>query len=105
MLFFLITRRPPRMGPPPNVGALKSELELDCEGEAPGELELSSVSAASPEEAFPEEALLEEASPEEASLEEGLLGSTLARGSVFVPGCCRPGVGPNTGPLFKPMSV
>src|SRR5258708_18642092 len=105
MLFALLALATPRIGPPPNVGPLKPELELDFEGEAPGEIELSSVSEASPEEAFPEEALLEEASPEEASLEEGLLGSTLARGSVFVPACCRPGVGPNTGPLFKPMSV
>src|SRR5258706_9515822 len=104
MLFALLALATPRIGPPPNVGPLKPELELDFEGEAPGELELSSVSAASPEEASPEEALLEEASPEEASL-EGLLGSVLARGGVFVPGCCGPGVGRNTGPLFKLMSV
>src|SRR5258708_10303782 len=105
MLFALLALATPRIGPPPNVGPLKPELELDFEGDAPGELELSSVSAESPEEASPEEALLEEASPEEASLEEGLLGSGLARGGVFVPGCWGPGLGPNTGPLFKLMSV
>src|ERR1700686_5118840 len=61
MVFALLVLATPRIGPPPNVGPLKGELEGDDPGEFdPGEFEFPSVSEGFPEEELPEEALPEE---------------------------------------------
>ena len=89
MLFSLLALATPRIGPPPNTGPLKPEPELELgfelEDDDPDEFGFSPVSGG--------------------LSGEGLLGSTFAGGGVLAPGCCGPGVGPKTGPLFKLMSV
>ena len=95
MLFSLLVLATPRIGPPPNTGPLKPELKpdfaMELEDDDSAESGFFSESGGLPEEGLPG---------------EGLLGSTVgAGGGVLAPGCCGPGVGPKTGPLFKLMSV
>jgi hypothetical protein len=68
MLFALLVLATPSIGPPPNVGPLKPEPELEraleFEDDDPDEFEFPSVSDGLPEEELPEEELPEDVSPE-----------------------------------------
>jgi hypothetical protein len=69
MLFALLVLATPRIGPPPNVGPLKPEPELDpgleLEDADPGDFEFPSASEGLPEEELPGEELPEEELPED----------------------------------------
>ena|SRR6267378_1751678 len=102
MLFSLLVLATPRIGPPPNVGPLKPEPELeddDPEGDDPGEFEFPAVSDELPEDASPEDAL------SELPLAEFCVLALVCCSPFGPPGAFGPGAGPKSGPLFKLMSV
>src|ERR1700694_924969 len=98
MLFALLVLATPRIGPPPNTGPFKPAPKPDFAmelGDDSAESGFPPVSGGLPGAGLPRAGLPG----------EGLLGSKLRGGGVLMPGCCGPGVGPKTGPLFKLMSV
>jgi hypothetical protein len=76
MLFSLLVLATPRKGPPPNVGPLKPEPELELDDD-PGEFEFPPASEELPEEELPEEELPEDELPEDV-LPESPLGGVWA---------------------------